>query len=164
MCSFVAVKGFVFDIARSVRKVIAATAFWAALGKVRRLEVALKTLWAAGLVVFGPGVAAGVDAATLAVVRVLANGDGGAATVVEWVHWVGCALVAVGAAGGAVPALPAALAVGGGAAGGVGALRHALAVVHRRVVALEPRRAALLLLRPRLPTRAHSAALAVLHH
>ena len=99
----------------------------AALGVVLRLEVALEAVGAAAGVLLGPGVALGVEATTLAVKRVLADRDEGAAAVVLGIHGVHGALVAGRAAGGPVPALTTALAVRRGAVGRVGRGVHALA-------------------------------------
>ena len=76
--------------------------------------------------IVGPRFVVRVGAAALAVRRVLAHGNEGAAAVVLGVGGVGGALVAGHAAGGAVVrGVAAALAVGGGAVGGVRRFVHA---------------------------------------
>jgi len=101
------------------------------------------TVGAAGHVVDGPRLAVAVDAAALAVRRVLANGDGLAPREVLVVHLARVAGAAVGLAG---PALTAALTVRRRAVSTVGARLDALRVVLVYVLAFEGGGAALVLL------------------
>ncbi len=98
-----------------------------------------------------PRLAPRIYTSTLAVERIRAHWDWSAATVVDWVHGIRSALVAVDAAAWPGPAFATALAVRAGAVSVVRILLNALGVVRRHVGALEAAWAALLILWPWLP-------------